>query len=193
MSCYNWERGTIILPSKIFASFRREYINKYNVIQNDKLSRIKSLYHEALRQGKGKRKYSFFDCMVSLINHDREYDLIYMLFPNGTERGVKPRKPTKKIMNFVNGTDFTFDIDNGNATIAFDKKRKEIHWYVGENNHAVESAHETKEAQALFGMLHKVKWTNGSGGEFYGNDEYNSDSDCSGGGGNYTTATYGKQ
>ena len=75
MSCYEWERGDIKLPTKIFAKFKREYINKYNAVQQQKLDRLKNLRKDALRQGKGKRMYSFFDYMTSFIRNDAEYDI----------------------------------------------------------------------------------------------------------------------
>ncbi len=193
MSCYEWESGEIKLPTKIFAKFRREYINKYNLVQQQKLDRLKNIRNVALRQGKGKRMYSFFDCMVSDIRNDTEYDLIYKMFPNGKDKGVKPITPTKKMLNFVNGKTFTFDIDDGCASITFHQKTRSVSWYVEENNHAIESARQTGEANAFFIMLRNVSWTRGSGGSFIGNNEYNRDDYSDGGGGNYTTATYGKE
>ncbi len=190
MSCYEWERGEIKLPTKIFAKFRREYINKYNAVQQQKLDRLKHLRNAALRQGKGKRKFPFYDCITSMTKDNEEFLLVSQLFPDSK---TKPITPTKKMLNFVNGKTFSFDIDDGCASITFFPNSKSVSWYVEENNHAIESARRTDEANAFFRMLNEVKWTRGSGGSFIGNDEYNRDDSCEGGGGNYVTSTYGKQ
>ena len=46
--------------------------------------------------------------------------------------------------------------------------------------------------KAFFKRLAQVKWTNRTGGEIVGNDEYNEESRESGGGANYVTSRYGK-
>ncbi len=192
MSCYNWERGAIKLPSKIFVKFRKEYMGKYNAIQLEKLNHLRTMRDAALKQGKGKRMYSFFGCMEMMGHTCDDIDMTHKLFPNGTDDGIKPITPTKKMLAIANNKTTRFEIDGGEAGVVFDKATNSIHWYVSENNRAVESAHDTKEAKALFDMLSRVQWTRGSGGEIVGNDEYNREDDCAGGGANYVTRRYGK-
>ena len=80
--------------------------------------------------------------------------------------------------------------DHGDFNIAFTDKDKCIYWNVDENNHARDHAHDHPVAKALFRLLKTVKWTRGTGGTLVGNDEYNRESDCEGGGGNYVTMTF---
>jgi len=41
MSCYNWERGTITIPTKEWAKFRTALIKAWNTDQLSKLDRAK--------------------------------------------------------------------------------------------------------------------------------------------------------
>ena len=104
----------------------------------------------------------------------------------------KPKMPTKKMFNFVNGKDNSFDVGEGDASVGFNQTNKTVSWAVWENNHACDTARDTKEARLLFGLLNKVNFTRGSGGNIVGNNEYNRDDHNEGGGGNYVTASYGK-
>jgi len=80
---------------------------------------------------------------------------------------------------------------NGEGGISFDDKSRTVKWYVTENNHACESAHESFMGNAFFRALGQVVWTRGTGGEIVGNDEYNRESKASGDGGNFTKQTFG--
>jgi len=189
MSCYEWEGGEIKLPTKIFAKFRKEFIDGYNEIQQRKIDRIKSYSERALLGGKGKRGYNYEGFMLSLSDGSwEEENLISQLFADNKSSG-KPKMPTKKMFTFANGKSFGFDI--GEAYIGF--KKPCVGWSVHENNHACESAHATPEAKLLFRMLSHVQWTRGSGGLIVGNNEYHRDEDGLGGGGNYEVMSYGKK
>jgi len=186
MSCYEWEAGEIKLPTKIFAQFRKEFINGYNLIQESKLNKLKQWREIALRDGKGKRNYDFQDRMLCMASNYDEEDMVGLLF-DGSNR--KPKMPTKKMFNFANSRTFKFDL--GESCIGF--KKPCVGWSVSENNHACESAHNKQEAKLLFRMLTRVVWTRGSGGVIVGNDEYNRDDYNEGGGANYTKMTFGKK
>ena len=190
MSCYEWEQGTIKLPTKVFAKFRREYINRYNGVQEDYLNTIKRYRERVLLLGKGKRGFNFEDVMLDMTEGWTEYDTVKSLFVEGRN---KPLMPTKKIVNFVTGKDNSFEVDRGSAGIGFNKKEHTVTWYVEENNHAIDDARATKEARIFFEMLGRVEFTRGSGGVIIGNNEYNRDDMCEGGGGNYVTGTYGNR
>jgi hypothetical protein len=77
------------------------------------------------------------------------------------------------------------------GTIVLKPARHSVYWGVMENNHAREHARATKNAQALFSALGRIKWVRGSGGSIVGNDEYHRDDREIGGGGNYEVAYYG--
>jgi len=65
----------------------------------------------------------------------------------------------------------------------FDNDTCTVEWYVDENNHAVDRAHDHLWVKLLFRELRRIKAT----GTLVGNDEYNRDNDYEGGGGNYVT------
>lgn len=94
-------------------------------------------------------------------------------------------KATNKTTTFVVHTARGGD----EATITFEGRT--LTWDVAENNRAVEEAHEAPLAKVLFAALDRINWTRSTGGSGVGNDEYNRDSDYSGGGSNYTTFRYG--
>ena len=189
MSCYEWEQGTIKLPTKIYAKFRREYINEYNAIQLRAMDKLNAWRELVLKAATGKRGYDFQEGMKYYANTYGEYIMVEALFPDDRK---KPLKPTRKMFNFVNGKNNSFDVDSGGAGIGFDAKSHSVSWAVHENNHAVEDARATIEAKVFFGMLSRVTWTRGSGGVIVGNDEYNGDNISEGGGGNYVTDRFGK-
>ena len=186
MSCYEWEQGTIKLPTKIFAKFRREFIDGYNNIQQQRLNDIKDYRETVLRRGKNTRGFDFQHSMVNMTSGFAEYEIVSQLFPDSRS---KPLMPTKKMVNFVNGKDNSFNVDE--AYISFNKKDHTVTWGVPENNHACEAARDTNEAALFFRMLRRVTWTRGTGGVIVGNNEYNQDDCYEGGGGNYVVTRYG--
>ena len=188
MSRYEWESGTIKIPTKVFASLRRDFISGWNKIQQTKLDNLKYWRTVALRDGKGTRNYDFKDRMLCFTDGWDEVDLVESLFDDSSR---KPKMPTKKMFNFVNGKVFNFDI--GECGVGFNSKEHSVGWSVFENNHACESAHAKPESKLLFRLLGNINFTRGSGGVIVGNDEYNRDDYNEGGGGNYTKITYGKQ
>lgn len=189
MSCYEWESGAIKIPTKVFAKFRRSFIDGYNEIQQRKLDKLKSWRETALRDGKGRRNYSFRDRMLCMASGYEEEQLVDLLF----DENHKPKMPTKKMFDFVNGKDNYFNVDDSCASVNFNQRDKTVSWSVYENNHACESAHATPEAKLLFRLLSRVDFTRGSGGVIVGNNEYNTDNISEGGGGNYAVMRFGKQ
>lgn len=99
---------------------------------------------------------------------------------------LKPKKSDYKQLPLTR--DCTIDLPD--ASITLNNKTKTVTWDVPENNHARAHARGHYVAKALFRALDRVDWKRGSGGQIVGNDEYNRDNYESGGGGNYTIATY---
>lgn len=101
------------------------------------------------------------------------------------------RKPQKK--DFPQHGNNVTAFSAGEATLVFDNGARTAVWDVPENNHAVEAARATVLGRTLFAALGKVKWTRGTGGSVYGNDEYNADAGRhhEGAGGSYTSESYG--
>lgn len=183
MSCYEWERGEILLPSDQATRFKQQFRTFAGRYRNEmkaqaivfweqyaKKTRSSAIYRERLHQWLQKQShmddYLLDNLLWSLAEHPRkvqEKDLDYHLYP----------KPTNRINRF----------EFADASITFDGRK--VIWDVYENNRACEHAHAHPLGRKLFELFGQVKWTRGSGGKIIGNDEYNRDSDYEGGGGNY--------
>lgn len=169
MSKYEWESGTIKIPAKEWSSFRKQIISAWNEEQDRLLAEAKAAYKSL------KENPSF----------QPSWKLRHLIFVDG-----KPQLPTAKVVNKLpvsKGAILRID----GASIALNDEQKTVQWDVEENNHACEDARSQPLARLMFKLLNDMEWTRGSGGSIIGNDEYNRDNRSHGGGGNYTTASYG--
>lgn len=192
MSCYEWEEGTIKLPSKDYARIKKAFITALNLEKMKEFEAANRFRDRVLAEGKGKRGFNYWDkmwygCEAVGVN----YDTISLMFA-GRENGVgsKPKVLTKKAFAFPKSNDVSFSFEDGG--VHFNNKNKTVTWVVHENNHACDSARESAEGKILFNLLRNVKWTNRTGGTIVGNNEYNRDDHHAGGGGNYVVDTFGK-
>ena len=197
MSCYNWERGTITIPTKEWSKFRTTLIKAWNEHQLAKLEKAKKLHAELTAAIKGKRGSKRTEALQKAVRArfercgrtDMLQEIRDMLVEGwGDQMTLRPL-PKKKDLGLL-PTSKTCSLQLQEATITLNNTNRTVTWNVEENNRAVESARKEKLAQVLFRLLDKITWTRGSGGKIIGNDEYNSDSDYEGGGGNYVTAEY---
>lgn len=90
----------------------------------------------------------------------------------GKTVAFKPHRLQKSDLTFPTKKDLVFQTWNGLGTITFDRDTSSVHWYVGENNHAVDGAHQDPLAEEFFAALSMVKWTRGTGGYFLYGSEY---------------------
>lgn len=210
MSCYEWERGTIIIPRAQWASFRKGLLTKWNEHQAAYLSEAKRAYARVKDATKGKRgakrqqaiKASLEDACRrriiggyggSEVDPDKYYRLSNVLLQwAGYD---KPRKlTTPKAKDFPKvAVSKSCTLNLVDADVTFDNDTHSVTWEVDENNHACERARRHWFAEALFQALRHVTWTRGSGGKIIGNNEYNRDAGSEGGGGNYVVDTYGPE
>jgi len=217
MSCYNWERGTITLPTKEWANFRKSLLTAWNAHQDSVLAKAKTAYAAAVAAGKGKRGDNRTKAMKVAVaracggrisewgdfesghrgghdSHDKAretYEAVHGLIWKYQGHGKPPKfqSPQKKDLPFAAvSKDATLNLDE--ATVTFNNKSRTVGWCVSENNRAVESANDHWFAKKLFAALGRITWTRGTGGKIIGNDEYNRDSDYEDGGGNYVTHDY---
>jgi hypothetical protein len=188
MSCYEWEDGSIKIPSGSWKGLKKTVRDTWNEEQENKLRDALRIYEKLIAKGKGKRN---FDYRAALNSESGSWKISHSLFPYNDRERKKPLKPKKKDFPTVgnNHTEFNFD---GEATISFNNKTKTVHWSVSENNHAIESARSHPVGTAFFRALSRITWTSKTGGVLSGNDEYNRDENRDyGGGGNYITQTFG--
>ena len=61
MSCYEWQTGTVKIPTKQFPTLYRAFIKGYNDIQENKMRGLKSLFDYIMRVGKGKRNFDYVE------------------------------------------------------------------------------------------------------------------------------------
>lgn len=190
MSCYEWERGTLTLPTAEAAPMRKAL----NAAHAAQMNRVKALLDRLwpelknLPADKRRDKASSWSYPnAAALASDEVWDDLDTLFH--ASEGRKPTAEHWKKVLAAPSTNRTNSWMSGEAVVVLSGRR--LMWRVEENNHAVDRAHEKWLGRALFAQLDRVKWTRGSGGVFTGNDEYNQDSDYEGGGGNYITYEYG--
>lgn len=191
MSCYEWEKGEIKLPSACYAKFRRDFLAAYNQFQ-DEVFELARKALPLLRKGNDRGYDWGTEYWLGQqpgfvgVHSDKLYRALRLLHPKDGKY-LAPKK--QDLHKLPISREATVYVDE--ASIGFHDAGRCITWYVAENNHACETAHEHPLAQTLFRMLADVTWTRGTGGQIVGNNEYNRESDYAGGGGNFVKATYG--
>lgn len=198
MSCYEWERGTITLPAKEWAAFRKGLLEAWNALELERLSKAVALHgrlKEAIKGKRGAAKAAALQETAERLCPDhreenegvRSLVLSYDWTTRTTSLKQLPKKKDLKILPL--SKDAVLHL--GDASISLSNELRKVTWSVGENNHARDHARKHPMARELFRRLDRVTWTRGSGGKIVGNDEYNRDSDHEDGGSNYVTAEYG--
>ena len=185
MSRYEWEEGTIKIPQGSYPEIRTAVISSFNRSQDELLIHSRKAY-EAAKQA-GFRKHGFNRADWARNNHG---DVAIHITKRGSDKVFLPKrkdfphKPTSKSTVLA--------LDEGEATIVFDNRKRTVFYSVSENNHACEEARRHPVVLSLFANLRRVRhWTKGSGGEIVGNDEYNRDNQNFDGGANYITDSFG--
>ena len=197
MSKYEWEAGTIKIPTKEWPKFRTALIKTHNSLQLAKLEKAKRLHAKAKEAIKGKRGSKRQEALHAFERqHDRDYEILHLVI--GREYDLEKRRTTLSLKPLPKKKDFKIlptskdaALDAGDGSIVLRNAGRTVVWDVGENNRACEHARAHPMGRKLFELLGRITWTRGSGGKIVGNDEYNRDADYEGGGGNYVTAEYG--
>jgi hypothetical protein len=211
MSCYEWEKGEIVLPKTEWASFRKTLIKEHNDRLTGLLAEAIRLHAQILEGSKGLRGENRVKKQKELLGtlsgyknpdgrgyHDDKleqfeqlHDLLFKAEEGKWERTILtlPKKKDLKLLPLT--SDCAIELPDASIYIRTDSHT--IKWSVPENNHACERARQHPVAQRLFVLLDQVKWTRGSGGTIVGNNEYNRDSEDAYGGGNFVVATYGPE
>ena len=221
MSRYEYERGEFKLPAGEWAAFKKRLLQAHERFREEVLTFAEQIHaHLHGPQFKGKRNvdwrreaeefthsthqaYGGWSSPVRRSSEEiREAALDLLEFSANPKTGQtkRPPKPQKKRLEAVHetrkvvnrGDQMTFDAGDGG--IYLDNRTHTVRWEVSENNHACEYAREHPMGKAFFAALNKVQWTRTTGGEIWGNDEYNEDSgrDYAGGGGSYTKGRWGQ-
>ena len=194
MSTYEWESGTIKIPAKEWSKFRTAIIKSSNDLRLKGFELAKILYPKIK---KAKPKNEWTGALETVLEaerisfEDERYEvvrrLLYKFDPD--QRKQVLRRPMKSNLGLL-PTSKSCNVRCGEACISLDNENKSVIWDVPENNHACDSARSHSLAKEMFRLLERITWTRGSGGTIIGNDEYNRESDCAGGGGNYVKETF---
>ena len=191
MSCYEWERGTLVLPARQYSGFRRTIIEAWNSRRLELLERAAVALPVIRTACKGKSSWEASDAALEIAarHWDEPFELVQLVMNSSGGKTVF-RSPKKKDIG-LKPVSRACTLDIGDACISFNDAARAVTWSVEENNHARESARAHPVARRLFSELARVDWVRGTGGTIVGNDEYNRDADYEGGGGNYVTSAFG--
>lgn len=221
MSCYEWEAGTITLPTKEAVRVRdavKAAVEKHTTTLYDTAQRFwkecpaaykrdEKRYRKAVNaflggnvrtsdrdwfpDGAPDPKLPAWRGLANQDDYNTTYGDLSNLL-NYYTAGEQRRVQKPDVVRLIGkSTGTKFTVQVGEPSITFDGRT--VTWDVPENNHACDHAREHPIAQAFFHVLGTVKWTRGSGGDIVGNNEYSRDSRDEGGGGNYLVAHYGPQ
>jgi hypothetical protein len=223
MSKYEWENGSIKIPSKHWAPFKKALREAFNKGQTETFLTAKAIHVHLRETTKGQRKnridfpglirdaiYNGFHLSVEARKAHPDLDAAFSYgkvaavaddtlafnikrsLLNDDRKLVMPKKKdfpkaTNKTRSYAAGYEARVLLSND--------KLRTVQWSVPENNHASRDARGSLMGKVFFNELDRISsrngWTRGSGGEIVGNDEYNTESRCSGGGANYTVASFG--
>jgi hypothetical protein len=204
MSCYDWERGSVQLPTAAWAKFKADLRDAYNrAVQSDfaLMERLHTRVKELIKGKRGVNLAQVFNIELSARSGSAyggytDHYAFKLIDQEKVERlMLKDGKlflPKKKDFPLANTKTTAFSAGYDGSITLNDEKRT-VNWEVSENNHAVEDARQSHMGNALFRLLDKVTWTRGSGGHIYGSDEYRDDAgkEYAGGGGSYIKDTFG--
>ena len=218
MSCYEWERGTIKIPSADWARTKSHVRDAMNRRQAA-LFEVAERTHKDLVTLLPELKKQLKAATISRYDFDRKINAVaqkHMQAMEGRQRmGVslfdeydanevidkvivtrdpktraeispKLKKPIKKGFPIAGNTVNAFTASD--CQVFFDNEARTAQWEVYDNNHAVDHARATVLGKSFFEAMEKITWVRGSGGEIYGNNEYNEyeGRSHSGGGGSMT-------
>ena len=213
MSRYDWERGTIKLPTAVWPTFKKALRTAYNGALAHDFALVLKAFERVKADNKGKRGVDWVKALTAELEAtEKGYSYLYgnvtrnrydlqvlttwqvaqkLQQKDETTGKVRLVSPQKKMFPEANSKTMSFSLED-EATITLDDKTRSVRWNVSENNRACERAREHHMAVVLFKMLGGVQWTRGSGGAIVGNDENNRDNrDDAGGGANYLKDRFG--
>lgn len=201
MSRYEWEKGEFVIPSAFWAEFKAKVRDAVNASSRERMALALKIHAHMAGNHRSLRGYELCEearRYVGTIDRASAYvppryseaDIFAAIESIQNEAG-RLRKPLKKDFP-VHGNNVASFRDQ-DCYLEFDNETRKVTWEVFENNHACDAARDSALGKAFFEALRAVRWTRGSGGRIWGNDEYNADSGrgYAGGGGSYNKMTYG--
>lgn len=197
MSRYEWEEGSISLPTAAVPAMRKALRDSANATAAEVLAECQRLWRGPLGQTTSRKLYAERLDLAARANTRANGDMVYdvmisIIGGRGSGQAESnPRMPrasdVERVAPVANSRTDTFR--GSEWTIHLDGSK--LTYSVGENNHACETARAHPLVSAMFRALARVTWTRGSGGVIAGNDEYSREGRSAGSGGNYITESFG--
>lgn len=209
MATYEWERGSIKIPTAAWPGFKKALRDAYNEALAADFETAKRLHTAVAALIKGKRGvnipavldeelhrqvrsgYSgYYSSSAHTLKVVESYKVERALLSPALDADRKPLKQrllAPKAKDFPKATNktMTFSADEATISLSSDKERT-VHWRVPENNHACDSARDSYMGKVLFRLLNKMEFTRATGGHVYGSDEYRDEANRDNGGGEST-------
>ena len=200
MSCYEFETGTIKLPTGYASKLRAALTREADAHIDTLLRESTEVYSKVQHLSPASR----LKALVSMPNISEQVHSTLVQWRVNPKTGkhtakvVKPSKAsiTRSLVGRVadhweptGPKRLTFHVNGGTITFT---GTNTVEWNVPEGNHAVEYARSHPVAQEFFRFLDTVEWTSRSGGTIVGNNEYNREDLSIGGGGNFEVRTYSR-
>lgn len=165
MSCNNREWGTVILPKAEIARVKKIIVEDYNNNLGIQYAFAVRLHRNGFA---GKPIDNIVDAVEAMCGYKSNYVSDNMAVALDYVR-FRTRKPAQK--------DFKPVLSRGDMFIKSDLMTIEIKdnvlaWDTDTGNHQVEYAHKSELYKSMMGALNKVKFTRGTGGKLYYEDEY---------------------
>jgi hypothetical protein len=193
MSNYESEYADLILPSVAVVPLKtllRTYTNDLRTevrdavtaIHNAVGTRSRKLYEERVTErDRGRHDRRARSAHAELVEA-MAYQVLWGALYDAGRQSRPPRHPTvtdlDKAIRVATNKTSNFQVYSregySEATISFGGGRK-VRWEVGENNHAVDHAHQAELAGKFFAYLDKITWTRGTGGVGLYRSEYDDD------------------
>ena len=181
MSCYEGEWGSIVIPSAQWVKFKKAVRNAWNAWQDENYKQAMRMWTSISQDESDETAREKFDdirhragevssrrsCHVDIVDWAAIRD--HML-GRQCRNFYKPRKSW-----FNKATNRTRRISHSDWSITFINDKREVRWYVGWNNHAIERSRVHPTPCKMFYMLNHMAWTGKSGGTITSDNEYNRD------------------
>lgn len=207
MSRYDWEKGTLKIPTAAWKPLRDTLALAFNKLQDEAYALAVEVHAKlvAVKASGGSKALhpSVWDTLSAddagrrlvarMENSHARYAILSSVQTKDEATGkVKLTAPKKKDFAHAVSTKATsYPVGDGEGQILIHHETHQVTWQVFENNHAVDRAHAARMAVVLFEALRRVKWARQSGGVVTGNDEYNRSQDGEGAGAHYVTMRFG--
>lgn len=206
MARYDWEHGTLKLPSKAYVGFKKGLIARHNEIVAADLVLARQLHAELAVALKGRRGLTRDTVVDALRSHRTaleartgksivllgswELESLFIEVDDDTGRAKFKALRASAGGNRLLKASAPALVGEG-CVVRFLDATRSVTWTVHENNRAVAMAWSSWLGRAFLDALSRVEWVRGTGGEIVGNDEYNREAIDEGGGANYVTRRFG--